>query len=70
MFVCALQPLPAGAEVTGSYVVEAEPLPRRRARLEPHGFVCRCELCCEDEAVTVRGRDHAARCVLWCSRMC
>ncbi|KAG2500612.1 hypothetical protein HYH03_001379 [Edaphochlamys debaryana] len=50
MFVRTAEDLPAGTEVTHSYVDSLDSLEDRTAALQRHGFVCGCELCQEDRA--------------------
>eukprot|EP00929_Paragymnodinium_shiwhaense_P037666 TRINITY_DN20029_c0_g1_i1.p1 TRINITY_DN20029_c0_g1~~TRINITY_DN20029_c0_g1_i1.p1 ORF type:complete len:659 (-),score=166.18 TRINITY_DN20029_c0_g1_i1:367-2343(-) len=46
--VRALQAIPAGAEVTVSYVPVSDPLAVRKEKLAPFGFECKCERCLEE----------------------
>ncbi|PNH10403.1 hypothetical protein TSOC_002849 [Tetrabaena socialis] len=49
MMVRAATDLPAGAEVTFSYIDSLGTLEERVSALRKHGFKCSCELCKEDE---------------------
>ena len=47
--VLAKQFVPAGDEITISYIDEALPYEERQAALLDYGFKCRCTLCQEDQ---------------------